>query len=142
MHIRAVHLQCCMYWVCTPQARCVLTNVMTMTEMPQGRQIRGSLKNLLASSKPNKLDCIHQDTYAQTVAQQVMPQALQLMLVDGHLGKLHSSGYSGSNKCGTVQTACCELQPCCCNVNGSAAEHLHASLQADTACYWDAIRTR
>ena len=30
-----------------------------MTEMPHGRQIKGSLKNLLARSSPNKLDCIH-----------------------------------------------------------------------------------
>ena len=82
---------------------------MTMTEMPQGRQIRGSLKNLLASSRPNKLDCIQQDTRAQTVAQQAAPQALQLMLVNGHFGKSHSSGYSASNYCSTVQTACCEL---------------------------------
>ena len=29
-----------------------------MTEMPHGRQIKGSLKNLLARSSPNKLDCI------------------------------------------------------------------------------------
>ena len=38
------------------------TSVMTMTEMPQGRQIRGSPKNLLASSNPSKLDCRHHTT--------------------------------------------------------------------------------
>ena len=114
VHVQSAHLQCCTYWVCTLQARCVLTSVMTMTEMPQGRQIRGSLKNLLASSKPNKLDCIHQDTCAQTVAQQVQPHALRLMLVGGQLGKSLSSGYSASKQCGTVQTACCELAVVTC----------------------------
>ena len=37
----------------------VLTSVMAMTEMPQGRHIKGSCKNLLARSSPNKLDCVH-----------------------------------------------------------------------------------
>ena len=35
------------------------TKVMTMTEMPQGKQIRGSPKNRLASNNPSKLDCRH-----------------------------------------------------------------------------------
>ena len=35
------------------------TSVMTMTEMPHGKQIRGSPKNLLARSNPSKLDCRH-----------------------------------------------------------------------------------
>lgn len=41
----------------------MLTRVMTMTEMPHGRQIKGSLKNLLARSSPNKLDCIHKHNH-------------------------------------------------------------------------------
>lgn len=36
------------------------TSVMTMTEMPHGRQIRGSAKNFDARSSPSKLDCRQQ----------------------------------------------------------------------------------
>ena len=59
----------------------MLTSVMTMTEMPHGRQIRGSPKNLLASNKPSKLDCRQQALVKIAAA---LSQQLELKVVGWH----------------------------------------------------------
>lgn len=82
-----------------------------MTEMPHGRQIKGSLKNLLARRSPNKLDCMHK----HNLKLQVSGCFCEIARFDVVKDSICTSRKSHSNRPGA--TACVQTSKfACCGI--------------------------